>query len=632
MDFFARQEAARRATRWLLAAFLVSVILVTAAIVGVVYFVTGGSSGKSDVATVWATVMGMLTVFVICGASLFKSLSLRAGGAVVARSLGGTRVERGSRDPGLRRLHNVVEEMAIASGVTMPEVYVLEHEDGINAFAAGNTPADAAVAVTRGAITRLKREELQGVIAHEFSHVLNGDMRLNSRLLGWVFGLLVVAIAMRILLEGIGRRGRDRGPNPLLVVAGIVMAIGYIGVFIGRILQAAVSRHRERLADASAVQFTRHPDGLKGALLKIGGVPQGSRILSPEKDEVAHMLFAPGMSRLLATHPPLVSRIVALDPHFQRDEFPRLAAVAAREAEQARFALSFEEQMDSNVLTSQLAAPAAMATTAAAEQVTELAGTFDEKQQRYAHEARQAIPLELRDFADSPDAARVLLFALMRSEHRVVAAAQDDVIARTFGPSLLERVLASLPVARSLQPALRLPAVQQLLPALRRMTRAEREELRTATELLAQADARIDVFECCLTLLLEATLREGLERGDEHGSRTREQSVKAIRTLFAVLATQGAQDEVAARRAYVDGIGQLFPDQAQAFNVPANWPEALRLALRELVRLRPSVKRVLIRGLVRTVAHDRRLSVAEGELLRTVCAVLHCPLPPILGA
>src|SRR5688572_7945714 len=221
-----------------------------------------------------AVLAGVITLLVIGGASLFKTLSLRAGGGVVARSLGGTRIERGTRDPALRRLHNVVEEMTIASGVTMPEVYVLESEDGINAFAAGNTPADAAIAVTRGAITRLNREELQGVIAHEFSHVLNGDMRLNSKLLGWVFGLLAVAIAMRIFLQGAGGRSsrRDGKGGALILVAVAIMAIGYLGVFVGRLLQAAVSRHREKLADASAVQFTRNPQGLVGALLKIAGV------------------------------------------------------------------------------------------------------------------------------------------------------------------------------------------------------------------------------------------------------------------------------------------------------------------------------------------------------------------------
>ena len=224
--------------------------------------------------------------------------------------------------------------MSIASGVTMPEVYVLENEDGINAFAAGNSPADAAIAVTRGAATRLKREELQGVVAHEFSHILNGDMRLNLRLLGWTFGLLAVAIVARVVLQstpGAGSRSRKDGAGALMLAALAVMVLGYIGVFFGRLLQAAVSRHRERLADASAVQFTRNPVGLSGALLKIAGTSAGSRLVTPEAEEVAHMLFAAGLPRLFATHPPLEERLKALDPSFRASELPKLAAEAARD-------------------------------------------------------------------------------------------------------------------------------------------------------------------------------------------------------------------------------------------------------------------------------------------------------------
>ena len=189
MDFYARQEAARRTTRWLLVAFLISVALVVAAVDAVVAFCRRRRRSRRLAGSA-VTGSSVVVLAIICGASLFKTLSLRAGGGAVARSLGGTRIERSTGDHALKRLHNVVEEMAIASGVTMPEVYVLENEDGINAFAAGNSPADAAIAVTRGAATRLKRDELQGVIAHEFSHILNGDMRLNVRLLGWTFGLL----------------------------------------------------------------------------------------------------------------------------------------------------------------------------------------------------------------------------------------------------------------------------------------------------------------------------------------------------------------------------------------------------------------------------------------------------------
>lgn len=632
MDFFARQEAARRATRWLLVAFLFSVVLVAGAIGAVVYSVAGAAGKTPDAAGGIATLAVVLTFLVIGGASLFKTLSLRAGGGGVARSLGGTRVERGTRDLALRRLHNVVEEMAIASGVAMPEVYVLENEDGINAFAAGNTPADAAIAVTRGAITRLNREELQGVIAHEYSHVLNGDMRLNSRLLGWVFGLLVVAIAMRIFLQsGAGRsRGKDNKGGGLVLVALAIMAIGYIGVFVGRILQAAVSRHRERLADASAVQFTRNPGGLKGALLKIAGVSTGSKLVSPDKEEVAHMLFAPGMSRLFSTHPPIAERIHELDPSFKRQDLPTLAAAAGRDAEALRLAPSFSDLSGADAATAHLA-PEAVATSTAASHVAALAGTFDENQQRYARDARESIPEELHAFADSPDAARVLLFALLRGAADSVAARQDAVIRQVFGEALLARVHASLPVVARLNPTLRLPAVQQLFPAIRRMTEAEREELRAATQQLALADEHVDVFECCLTLMLESALREGLEHGDEHGSRSLPASGDAVRALFAVLAQQGSDSDADARRAYDAGMAHVFPAQAPEFAPPANWPEALRLALLELTSLRPFAKKILIEGLVRTVAHDRRLSVAEGELLRTVCAVLHCPLPPILA-
>ncbi|MBC8027346.1 MAG: M48 family metallopeptidase [Steroidobacteraceae bacterium] len=643
MDFYARQEAARRTTRWLLFAFLASVALVVLAISGVVYVVIGMKAEPGESASGPAVLAGVITALVILGASLFKTMSLRAGGGVVARSLGGTRIERGTNDLALRRLHNVVEEMSIASGVSMPELYVLEAEDGINAFAAGNSAADAAVAVTRGAITRLNREELQGVIAHEFSHVLNGDMRLNSRLLGWVFGLLVVAIAMRIFLQGAGGRSsrRDGKGGALILIAVAVMAIGYIGVFVGRLLQAAVSRHRERLADASAVQFTRNPQGLVGALLKIAGVPSGSKIESPAKDEVAHMLFAPGMARWFSTHPPLSERVRELDASIARENFDALTAAAARDAEQVRLSPQFNDVAGlaprGGVSAPSVSAPDAATATpveinTAPVRVASLAGTFDETQQRYAHEARLAIPEGLHSFADSPDAARVLLFALLRGADDAVAARQDEAIRGGYGDAMLARIHETLPVAGTLPPELRLPAVQQLLPALRRMTVPERRELRSVAQQFALTDDRIDVFECCLTLLLEAALRSDLELEDEHGSQSLLSCAADVSRLFAVLAAHGTDDPEAARRAYQAGMKHALPSDPAPYSVIPRWPDALRESLRALNSLRPFAKKVLIEGLVRTVALDRRLSVDEGELLRTVCATLHCPLPPILAA
>ncbi len=636
MDFFARQEAARRTTRWLLAAFIFSVLVVTLSVGGLVFAFTGRPDPGAPSNLMPAVFAGAITFVVISCASLFKTISLRAGGGVVARSLGGTRVERGTRDLALKRLHNVVEEMAIASGVPMPEVYVLEAEDGINAFAAGNSPEDAAVAVTRGAITQLNREELQGVIAHEFSHVLNGDMRLNSKLMGWVFGLLIVAIAARIFMQGVGASGqrRSNGKNDggaLVLVALAIMIIGYIGVFVGRILQAAVSRNRERLADASAVQFTRNPQGLVGALLKIAGVSAGSKLQTPDKEEVAHMLFAPGMSRLFATHPQIGERVRELDPSIRREQIPQRAAEAARDAERLRMAPGFADAAGAVARESAVASPVSVPASAAT-QVAGLAGTFDETQQRYAQGAREAIPEALHAFADSPDAARELLFALLRSADQGVAAHQDEVIVRAYSLELLSRVHAAVPVAQALAPELRLPAVQQLFPAIRRMTTRERVELRAVIQELALADERIDVFECCLVLLLQGNLRDAIEGHDDHGGRSLTQAASEVAGLFAVLAEKGAPDAATARRAFEAGMQHVLPGSAGSFAPVDRWPSVLRQSLDGLIALRPSAKKTLIEGLVLTVAHDRRLSVAEGELLRTVCARLHCPLPPILAA
>ena len=635
MDFYARQEAARRTTRWLLAAFLISVALVVVAVDLVVAFAVGAAEpGASPVRAVLTS--SVVVLGIICGASLFKTLSLRAGGGAVARSLGGTRIERATSDIALKRLHNVVEEMSIASGVTMPEVYVLENEDGINAFAAGNSPADAAIAVTRGAATRLKREELQGVVAHEFSHILNGDMRLNIRLLGWTFGLLAVAIVARVVLQSSPHssgRGRKDGAGALMLAALAAMVLGYIGVFFGRLLQAAVSRHRERLADASAVQFTRNPVGLSGALLKIAGASAGSRLIAPEAEEVAHMLFAAGLPRLFATHPPIEERLQALDPGFKREQLKTLAAEAARDSERQRAddaARGPRAQPDG-------AAVSAFATVAehsirgsAAHGIAALAGTVASENVRYAENARLAIPEGLRDFVESADHARALVLVVLASKSPEVLAEQRRILESVYGAPFTARVLGMQPLADSLAPALRLPAVQQLFPALRRLSLAERQQLRDVVARLANADARIDVFECCLTLLLASSL-DDLEAGPLHGSASLMQEVDAIHALFAILATQGTGDDARARRAYEAGISVVLPEHRPAYEEIAQWPRALADALARLANLRPFAKKVLIEGLVRCIAHDQRLSVEEGELLRTVCSVLHCPLPPILA-
>ena len=320
MDFYSRQAAARGQTRWLVFVFFIALLAVALALDFVLFtFLAARGAGYGLSALDYAranpdqAVFCTLLVMGVLGlASLYKSMELRGGGGVVARSLGGVLVSGDTTDLKRRRLLNVVEEMAIASGVPMPEVYVLEQEPAINAFAAGHTPANAAITVTQGALDRLSRDELQGVIAHEFSHVLNGDMRLNVQLMGWLFGLFVIALIGRMILQ-VSPRNR-RNSRGLVAVGFAVMVLGYVGLLAGRILQAAVSRQREYLADATGAMTTRHPDALASALLKLEAY---GRPMQRQNSSMAHMWIAdpsrPGiMARLFSTHPPLEQRIARL--------------------------------------------------------------------------------------------------------------------------------------------------------------------------------------------------------------------------------------------------------------------------------------------------------------------------------
>ena len=343
-SFLQYQEQARKRTKWLVLLYA----LCLCCIVAVFYFIPVGTmwwaatnggryvSPAEANAILWQPQI-LLWVVGIVGtivgvASLGKTVQLSAGGAKVAESLGGRRVLPNTRDRAERRLLNVVEEMAIASRIAIPAVYVLDKEPGINAFAAGYSPSDASVTVTAGALEHFNREELQAVVGHEFSHILNGDMRLNIRLIATIFGIICIAVLGRIVAR-VGwevlrttrpRRSKDDNSGVAigLGIAAIGLAvwlIGSVGVFFGRLLQATISRQREWLADASSVQFTRNPHGMAAALKVIGASANHGLVQNPKAAEISHMFFASGFAGLFATHPPLEARIARYDPDFRGD-------------------------------------------------------------------------------------------------------------------------------------------------------------------------------------------------------------------------------------------------------------------------------------------------------------------------
>jgi hypothetical protein len=473
------------------------------------------------------------------------------------------------------------------------------------------------VAVTQGALDRLNRDQLQGVIAHEFSHVLNGDMRLNIQLMGWLFGLFSIATMGRLILRGGSRSRKGGGGIALLGLAMIVL--GYVGLFAGRILQAAVSRQRERLADASAVQFTRNPLGLKDALIKIAGLEQGSKFKAADAEQVAHMLFAEGSRRLFATHPPIAERIHTLDPSFDPRRLSRIVAEVVQDVPDVE-----ELTEPQNVVTR--AAPVAVNP----QEITAQVGQPDTVHVRHARELRIQLPQSLREFVESSGRARALVIALLLSRDDAVRGNQMRLVTQTVNAPDLAVVNEVAEVARTLEPMLRLPALLQLFPALRRLPQADRQALAQLVERLVHADANIDVFEFCLAKLLGLFFKDEMEARAPHGRASLDSAQQPVHVLFAVLARAGATDDQQARRAYEAGMQTVFPMRRPEYARYEDWPQRLDAALPALEKLQPFAKQAVIEGLVRAVAHDDVLNVAEAELLRTTCALLHCPLPPIL--
>ncbi|GAB1408689.1 M48 family metallopeptidase [Thermomonas brevis] len=627
MNFFERQAAARRTSTRLVVLFALAVVGIVAAVNLAAWMVVPS----------WrmlAFTTGVTLVVILFG-SLYRIASLGGGGEPVAQQLGGSRVPEDTTDPALRRLRNVVEEIAIASGVPVPKVYVLEHEAGINAFAAGYSTSDAVVAVTRGALDRLNRDELQGVIAHEFSHILNGDMRLNIRLIGVLFGILMIGLIGRKIMEH-GRfasRGRDNSGSALLAAAVVAMVIGYIGLFFGRMIKAGVSRSRERLADASAVQFTRQTHGLAGALKKIGGLDEGSRLNDrSDAEEVSHMLFGDGVgfSGLFATHPPLLERIRALEPGFGGEQLKRLQAqwrAAPPDGLQEDIAMGLDGHVGSRLpsASQQLAVSAPVV---AAQVATPAADDYHR-----ADSIVGAIPDALRDLAAGRDTVMPLLLGLLLAEDEALAARQQaEIAARLDADTGLQAQRIHQQLTTDLHPMLRLPLAALAFPVLRQRPRPQLDAFLDAVHAVTHADGEVSLFEYCLARLLQVQVREALDPGRyaRFGRRKPGNVRHEFATLLAVVAQAGHSDETSARRAYLAGLQRVLPRDHLPYAPPTQGVQALDAAWEPLDALDPLAKQAMVEAITAAIAHDGRVSVAESELLRTICGVLHCPLPPVL--
>ncbi len=632
-DFFERQAVARRNTKWLIAMFIFAVFAIVGTTFVVTALIAGAASkghGRFPIGIPFAASAAALGLIAV--GSLYKTAQLSAGGTVVAERLGGRRVYPNTTDLIERRLLNVVEEMALASGVPVPPVFLLSEEQGINAFAAGHSPSDAVVGITRGCAQQLTRDQLQGVVAHEFSHILNGDMRLNLRLMGILNGILLMGLVGRELLRfssyaGGGsrdREGRNDGVMYLLLIGLAFMVLGFMGLFIGSLIKAAASRQREYLADASAVQFTRNPDGIGGALKRIGSAIFGSTLESPRAAEASHMYFAEGISSFFASHPPLNARIRAIDPQWN-GKFPAalpadaVAGLSGADVSGLVGASTQEGQDDCRQ-------PVPLAVVRNA--VNQVANPT-ELHRTYVQELIAGMPPEVVDAAHEPYGARALIFATLLDENTEVRTAQLQALAKATEPHVYDLTLKLVPSVNQLDTRALLPLVDMTLPALRALSPPQYQAFSQCFVALVQADQRLGLFEWTLHQILLRHLRPQFETVRPPAIKYYgiQQLGPQLSVLLSTLAHASQHDDEAAFNAgakYLsDAPVQLLPREACGVG-------QLDAALRELAQLAPKLRARLVDACAACICADLAVSVEEGELLRAICDMLNCPMPPLL--
>jgi Zn-dependent protease with chaperone function len=646
MDFFERQDKARRNTKWLVVYFVAAVVLIIASVYFATVLLLGGvghdrAAGQPLLFTLWNPQIflfaagGTLAV-IVCG-SLFKTAQLSSGGRAVAESLGGRLVDSNTSDPHERKLLNVVEEMAIASGVPVPQVYVMDAEHGINAFAAGHTLNDAAIGVTRGCITTLKRDELQGVIGHEFSHILNGDMRLNLRLMGIIFGILCLAVIGRILLRA---RGGNRDKNVLPLIGIVLLIFGGIGVLFGRLIQSAVSRQREFLADAAAVQFTRNPAGLSGALQKIAAVAEGSQMESEHASEASHMFFGNALKSSFfngfATHPPLAERIRAIDPSWD-GTFPKVEVEEPEELNQIAGKRPKSRSAFPPIIPgfpaggAGLAAAAAAVTTAS---VLPSLGNPTPLHLRYACELRDALPDNVRAAARQPQPACALLFALLLSEDQTLRTSQLEQLAQRTDRAIAQQAAALWPEISVISQRARLPVVNLALPALRQMNAAQFQSFNDAIVWLIESDKRIVLFEFVLQKIIQRQIKPRLT--DNRPPAVQFYAIRPLvpdcALLLSALAYTGQANPADVTKAFQAGAPYLRANGVTLALLPVDQCGLAKIgdALERLALAAPQIKKNVLEACTQVVGADGLIQENEAELLRGIAEALDCPLPPFV--
>lgn len=636
MDFFEHQEQARRKTGLLIFYFILALLGIIGAtytlVIGILIF-TGENEGGNFIRPGVLAATAGVTCLIVFLASTFKSLQLSGGGGAVARELGGREIDANTTDFHERRLLNVIEEMAIASGVPVPAVYVMDRESSINAFAAGSTASDAAIGVTRGCMIQLNRDELQGVIAHEFSHILNGDMRLNIRLMGMLFGILFLALMGEILMRSTfytSHSSRRGGGNIgiVMLIAGLgLMLIGFVGSFFARLIKASISRQREFLADASAVQFTRNPGGLAGALKKIGGLTEASTITHPMAKDASHLFFSNALnSELLATHPPLNERIKRLLPYWE-GKYDSVDLPPIVESDSRKSKTEAVSGFSQGIATT---------TRLTEEEALESFRSLHPEQVDLGNTVHAAIPERLQNLCRNSAGAQTIVFSLLLAKDQKTRTAELNLLRKSFDQKRVDIISELADEVVEIHSTLKLSLTDLAIPSLRHLSAGEYDHFRKLAHELITSDRQVDLFE--FALLQVVTRHLDTSFGRRRPPRIKYNNFRRLTddagVLLSTLAALGHPNKPEQADAAFQAAAAALKETT-GFSVAHKSGEecgleAIEASLKQFEHSNPIIKRQLIEACTRSVLMDGGVSSSEAELIRAISDAIGCPIPPFV--
>lgn len=636
MNFFVQQEQARSKTKLLVFYFLIAVVatgLVMSAIFYYIFFYSSEFPRDPQSIAEYASEVGwqvfVATIGTILIASVLKSLLLSSGGGEkVALSVGATPIDSRSKDPKIRRFINVVDEMSIASGTPRPKLFIMAHEDNINAFAAGYTPQEAVIAVTSGALNQLNRAELQGLVAHEYSHIFNGDMRLNIRLIGLLFGVLFISQIGEFLLRSSGRRSNSKNSGGVLPLGLALFVVGIIGYFAGRLIKAAISRQREFLADASAVQYTRDPQTIAGCLKKILVNPSLSQIDNKNRQELSHMFFSNGSSlkahsnSLLATHPPLGIRIQRVDKNFRLEEFLKEHKLVSTKQQSS----SFSDDA-SHPLVSQFSN--GLSAAVVSETLTDLVASPQPKHLKRAQQIVDKLEPLKRSLLRNNDATMATVYAFFtNAKNNKYKNQQLQSIITLESSNFVEEYKKAVDFVAQIPRDEKLESFEYCIAQLELSTDSEKRKLLALIWDLIHIDQVYTLEEYCYFTILESQLNTSLYP-NHYKQINQAELMRDMSVVVSMLVNSSSTRADLKQTHYYKAMKHLDANFSNKplYNVDF---DSFNLALSHISLMRPSKKETLISAIGTLVLADRQATVEEKELVRAIALSIKCPLPSLL--